>query len=872
MGRCATRLVTLAALALLGLAGTVQAAWEPPVQIDSVGEDRGSTFAGEIAAGANGLATIFFFQATDGPDLQSFTRRAGDASGWSAPMSASFLTPANDEGPPTPAGAAPELDANDGGTAGLALRVTRDTPDDKAPPPINEESPQEKTMITTFGGGWAAAGASPSPLNQLLGTDTPTNPPATADLPDVDVDSAGAGHVVAVHDPPGVPGPPPSDEGPEIRYGQFSPATGQPVANSEKGDFVLHPAIPTGQPDDDTPYSPVSRPRLDVNEDGDVAISFVARINPQQGDEQQSPPNKLAVFAARRLKGGDWTEAKQISQGGERDDVTQHDVAIAPDGTVTVAFAANPAEEGPNKIFARRWLTGSDQPRVEGSIEFVSGSEAERPVASSPRVVADDAGSVTASWLEGGTELYAAERTTNWNAPQQLSTAAGPFDLAVDTEGTGTIVYREATNLKGRRRATSTQWGDPDTINTAPLDSSVAPRLDARKPLQADVFFVQANGGLKSGYASRFDGAAPVTPEAPPKPDTEDCPADINLVFGDDGDNTLTGTPERDTVLGGGGNDTMGGGAGDDCLRGGAGNDTVAGEAGNDNVGGGDGDDQLTGNDGDDTLSGAGGNDSLGGGAGNDVGTGGDGNDGLDGGPGDDLLAGEGGDDTIFGGPDADTIVGLDGNDRLDGGEGVGRMNGGVGNDVLLGGGASDGLDGAAGEDSLRGGGGNDFLRGGLDSDSLRGGDGKDKLFGNDGDDNLFGDAGRDLLGGGAGDDILRGGGGADQIAGGAGKDRLLGGRGDDLLGGGAHRDRVRGGRGDDRLIPGAGNDRIDGDRGSDRIWAGRGDDLIRAVDQTRDRIDCGRGLDEVIVDRIDRVSRNCEIVTRAKAKAKRRR
>jgi Ca2+-binding RTX toxin-like protein len=869
--------VTLAALTPLGLAGTVQAAWEPPVQIDSVGEDRGSTFLGEIAVGANGLATIFFFQATDGPDMQLFTRRPADAAGWTAPVSASFATPEGDEGPPAPDSPQPELEANDAGTAGLALRVRRDIPQLAAPPPFEQaEDPRPAMIVTTFGGGWRSDAGVPSPLRQLLGGN---DDPALTDKPDVDVDGGSIGHVVAVHDParrspqpPPEPAPP-ADEGPEIYYGQFNTQTGDRIADSAKSDFVLHPSFPTQPepPDATTPYGPASGPRLDVNEDGDVAISFVARINPQQGDDQQSPPNKLAVFAARRLRGGGWTATHQISHPSERDDVTQHDVAIAPDGTVTVVFAANPAEEGANKIFARRWLTGSGAPRdEERGMEFVSGSEAERPAASSPRVVVDEAGNVTAAWFEGVTQLYSAERTTNWNAPQQLSTAAGSFDLAVDTEGVGTVVYREATNLKGRRRATGTQWAAPDTINSVPLDNSVAPRLDARRPLQADVFFVQANGGLSSGYASRFDGAAPVTPEAPPKPDTEDCPADINLVFGDDGDNSLSGTPERDTVLGGGGSDAMTGGGGDDCLRGGAGNDNVAGEAGNDNVGGGDGDDQLTGNDGDDTLSGGGGNDSVGGNAGNDVGRGGDGNDALDGGPGDDLLSGEGGDDTILGGPDADTIVGLDGNDHLDGGEGVGRMNGGLGNDVLLGGGASDGLDGAAGEDALRGRGGNDFLRGGLESDSLRGGDGKDKLFGNDADDNLFGDAGADLLGGGAGADILRGGGGADQIAGGAGKDRLVGGRGDDLLGGGAHRDRVRGGRGDDRLIPGAGNDRIDGDRGSDRIWAGRGDDLIRAVDQTRDRIDCGRGLDEVIVDRTDRVSRNCEIVTRAKAKRRR--
>jgi hypothetical protein len=48
-------------------------------------------------------------------------------------------------------------------------------------------------------------------------------------------------------------------------------------------------------------------------------------------------------------------------------------------------------------------------------------------------------------------------------------------------------------------------------------------------------------------------------------------------------------------------------------------------------------------------------------------------------------------------------------------------------------------------------------------------------------------------------------------------------------------------------------------------VKAGAGNDVIVAVDSRRhrDQISCGRGNDRVIADRNDRVTRDCERVTR---------
>jgi uncharacterized secreted protein with C-terminal beta-propeller domain len=80
-------------------------------------------------------------------------------------------------------------------------------------------------------------------------------------------------------------------------------------------------------------------------------------------------------------------------------------------------------------------------------------------------------------------------------------------------------------------------------------------------------------------------------------------------LFGDSGNDIITGGDGDDTIFGGGGNDTMNGGPGADTLRGGRGNDSLVGGRGHD---------ALRGEAGHDTLRGGAGRDSLDGGAGRD--------------------------------------------------------------------------------------------------------------------------------------------------------------------------------------------------------------------------------------------------------------
>ncbi|TMK96003.1 MAG: hypothetical protein E6G42_00640 [Actinobacteria bacterium] len=76
-------------------------------------------------------------------------------------------------------------------------------------------------------------------------------------------------------------------------------------------------------------------------------------------------------------------------------------------------------------------------------------------------------------------------------------------------------------------------------------------------------------------------------------------------------------------------------------------------------------------------------------------------------------------------------------------------------------------------------------------------------------------------------------------------------------------RNELDGGRGDDLLFGGPGADLLDGGPGRDYLDGGPGPDTILAADGARDTIRCGPGRDRVFADRVDTVSRDCEIVSR---------
>lgn len=155
-------------------------------------------------------------------------------------------------------------------------------------------------------------------------------------------------------------------------------------------------------------------------------------------------------------------------------------------------------------------------------------------------------------------------------------------------------------------------------------------------------------------------------------------------------------------------------------------------------------------------------------------------------------------------------------------------------------------------------------------ADVQLGGPAADIMLGRGGDDRLRGDGGRDCVFGDDGDDVLTGGTGADTVRGGAGDDVLGGGSGNDRIAGQDGRDRIDGGAGDDVSSGGAGDDVLVDRSGRDTFVGGAGDDRIDARDRRRagrrvaDRVRCGAGrLDIAIVDRRDRVARDCEFVIR---------
>lgn len=294
------------------------------------------------------------------------------------------------------------------------------------------------------------------------------------------------------------------------------------------------------------------------------------------------------------------------------------------------------------------------------------------------------------------------------------------------------------------------------------------------------------------------------------------------------GNNTLTATAFSSngavTLNGGGGNDTLLGAAsrvnvlngedGNDSLKGGSLKDTLSGGNGDDSLLGMGDADKLFGNDGDDTLLGGTGNDSLDGGAGA-------GDLVLDSGNvhftlKNTQLIGNGTD--AMTGVEAAYLTGGTSNNKLDASAFSGNVTliGGSGNDTLIGGAGNDSLQGDVGSDVLKGRDGNDTLNGGndtlvsgTDNDTLNGGNGDDLLVGGIGNDALSGFVGNDTINGGAGNDTMYGGDGNDILLGGAGNDTCLGGNGDDTLNGQGGADKLSGDAGINVFIDIA--DRVEG-------------------------------------------------------------
>lgn len=344
-------------------------------------------------------------------------------------------------------------------------------------------------------------------------------------------------------------------------------------------------------------------------------------------------------------------------------------------------------------------------------------------------------------------------------------------------------------------------------------------------------------------------------------------------VFGDDGNDVLTGGRSADT---------LNGGANDDRIIGFRGADTMNGDAGNDLL-------IWNNGDGTDTMNGGGGNDEI------EV----NGADGAN-----DAFRIKAGNDAadatsvrfdrinfgLFGlnisASERMTVNGLAGNEDI-------QAEASVGTRILL---------------TANGGNGDDTIVGTPGADLLTGGDGNDTLSGEAGDDRLVGDRGGDTMNGGDGDDttVWNNGDGSDVMNGDAGVDRVevngsttagdvftiapngaralfrrtnfgpfsldigtaealdangLG--GDDTftaeagistflaldVDGGAGNDTITGAEGDDTLAGGSGDDTITPLGGADLADGGEGDDQLLGRDGAGDLLRCGPGNDSAQTD-----------------------
>ena len=238
-------------------------------------------------------------------------------------------------------------------------------------------------------------------------------------------------------------------------------------------------------------------------------------------------------------------------------------------------------------------------------------------------------------------------------------------------------------------------------------------------------------------------------------------------IFGKEGDDQLTldeanGALPAAQMFGEGGNDTLTGGSGADVLNGGPGNDTLLGKGGADSLLGGDDDDVVVGGDGDDIAQLGAGNDRFIWNPGDDT----------------DVVEGNDGVDTVEvnGGNGAEDFTTTANGTRvrfdrinpapfsLD----IGTceklvLNANGGNDTF----SATGNLAALIQITVDGGAGDDTILGSNGADVLLGGDGNDFIDGNQGNDTIFLGAGDDTFQWDPGD-------GNDTVEGQAGNDRLL--------------------------------------------------------------------------------------------------
>ncbi|MES2907340.1 MAG: hypothetical protein V4691_10045, partial [Pseudomonadota bacterium] len=281
------------------------------------------------------------------------------------------------------------------------------------------------------------------------------------------------------------------------------------------------------------------------------------------------------------------------------------------------------------------------------------------------------------------------------------------------------------------------------------------------------------NGGNGNDTASYADASTDVIVDlVTPASNTGEALGDTYVSI-----ENIEGSAHNDELYGDNGNNVLTGGTGDDHLEGRDGNDTLLGGANDDYLVGGAGADVLNGGDEVDTASYVNSASAVTVDLGAGTGSGGDAT-------GDTLsnienLIGSAFDDTLTGDAGSNSISGGDGADVLHGGGGVDSLNGGDGDDILFGDDSEGGFYGDAGTDTVSyatslAGVALSLLGGGISGDAA--GDGYysvENVIGSNYDDIISGNGIDNVIDGGDGDDTLEGGDGADTLIGGNGVDAI---------------------------------------------------------------------------------------------------
>jgi uncharacterized repeat protein (TIGR01451 family) len=462
-----TSIVIAIAALLAGMATAADASWEPAQPVDNQGADASYTYG--LSAGRNGLATALFEQSQSGTLRPFAIRRApGDSGAWGSPYPVTSSVAADNTRAPSLAS------ADDGSTVAVFRSSASDTP----------------WRATS----WPQASASPGAATVTLCTSGPS-PQCAVPSARVAVDGNGNAYAVGATN---------SDtvlfaQG-DADSGVWQPAT--VIAND--GSF----------------------PRIAVDPSGDAVIIYYRT--------DAMFPNPGSVHAKRKLA-GESSFGTEYQLSGPNSVHNNNDAALVidGDGTATAAFAEDVLSASPtNVVRAVRWPLADAAPEPEQQI----GAPQDEGDQSRPALAVDPQGRVTAVWLGAKgplpSQLYSAQFAGGaWSAPEAVcpvsmsgppppcsQRAAGGPSVAVDTDGTATLVYvdndppqNNDNDVKAVRKKLGGVWSTPVSLRSAAAGAGAVhsdlfnpPSLASGFAGQADAVFLQELNGVNHVFATRY--------------------------------------------------------------------------------------------------------------------------------------------------------------------------------------------------------------------------------------------------------------------------------------------------------------------------------------------------------------------------------